>query len=285
MQLLEKKEELERLYPRAVKVIRGSSGRKTGFSNREVGFLWEHGMEARSCNGNLWTDGTALYSYSTPIAVKCRNGVLVNTHFYSVTTSCHRPYAEGAVCCDFEILRNWVSFDDLKDIYILDRGWDADLLYKNSGDNHYILMLRDEGREYGVRLPRPCRTVEGAKEQLLPEEAKAALREGRRVRRQGEWYFVEMPEMRFPTREVEHPLREGRLRDRHLERHVPRDKVAWAFSVEEAGGYFRHSTVYVFARGTVRHSRGDHKMLRLGETWHLALRSPLRGVSASRVLD
>jgi hypothetical protein len=284
MQLLEEK--MERLYPRAARVLEGSSRRTTGFSNSEVKLLWEQGKEASSCNGNLWTDGETLYSYSTPIALRCRNGVLVNTHFYSNTTATkHRPYVEGAVHCDFEILRTWVPFEGLKDIYILDRAEDADLLFKNSGDNHYILVLREDGREYGVRLPRPCRTVPGAKEQLMPREVRPALEEGRQVKRQGEWYFVAMPEMCFPRREVEHPLRAGRLQDRHMGRHIPRDKVTWAFSVEESGGYFRHSTVYVFARGTVRHSGGDHRMLRLGETWHLALRSPLRGVSASGGLD
>jgi hypothetical protein len=148
-------------------------------------------------------------------------------------------------------------------------------------------MLREDGREYGVKLPVPCRTAEGAKRLLVPPLARKAMDEGRTVRRQGEWYFVAFPEMRFPRGTVEHPLRDSVLQDRHMGSHIPRDRVSWAFSVEEAAelGHFEHSAVCVFARGTVRHARGDHRMLRLGETWHLALRSPLRGITASRGLD
>jgi hypothetical protein len=274
-------------YPRAAKVIRGCSRRKTGFSNSEVQVLWMHGFEASNSKGSLWSDGVKLYSYYTPIAVKCRNAVLVNTHFYSPTTCHHRPWVRYAVEVDFEILRRWVAYKDLEELYVLDVDDDAVLLFKDSGDNHYILMLRDEGREYGVKLPTPCRTVSKAKEMLLPREALAAVKEGRRVSRQGEWYFIAFPEMRFPREAVEHLLRDRRWRDKHLRSHIPRDKVAWCFSVEEArcSRYFQDSTVYVFVRGTVRHARGDHRMLRLGETWHLAVRSPLRGVTATRGLD
>jgi hypothetical protein len=280
---------IERAYPRAVEVLRERSERKTGFSNAEVKLLWEHGREARSGNGSLWSDGVRLYSYSTPIATRCRNGVLVNTHFYSVTTNCHRPWVDGALNIDFEILGNWVAPSDLEDLCILDEGEDAALLLKNGdGDDHnYILMLRDGGREYGVELPKPCRTVDGAKKMLVPSAAKKALDEGRTVRRQGEWYFIPFPEIGFSRDAVEHPLRRGVLRDRYLDNHIPREKVAWAFSIEEASEseYFDDSAVCVFVRGTVRHTRGDHRMLRLGETWHLAVRSPLRGVTAARVRD
>lgn len=276
-----------RAFPRAMKVLKGESRRTTGFSNAEVKLLWEHGYEAWNPRGSLWSDGTTLYSYSTPIAVRCRNGLLVNTHYYSITTSHHRPIAEGAANVDFEILRRWITFSDLEKLHILDRDEDAVLLYKNSGDDHYILMLREDGREYGIKLPVPCRTVEGAKRLLVPEKAMTAMHTGRGVKRQGEWYFIEFPEMRFPTCMVEHALRKGVYQDRHLGNHIPRDNVAWAFSVEEAAelGFFEDSVTHVFVRGTVRHSRGDHRMLRLGDVWHLALRSPLRAVTASRGLD
>ena len=283
-------EELVNLYPRVAKVLKGESRRSTGFSNAEVKLLWEHGRVARSHSGNLWSDGVKLYSYSTPIAVRCRNGLLVNTHFYSVTTSCHRPSVAGAVGVDFELLRSWVPLSELEKLYILDCDRDAILLFKNGGDDLYILVLREGRNEYGVRLPKPCRSVAGAKRMLLPKEVQQAVKEGREVKRQGEWYFIPFPEMQFPRDAVEHPLRRyrrWRREDRHLGRHIARDKVTWAFSIEEASSsaYFEHSRVYVFVRGTVRHSRRDHKLLRLGEVWHLAVRSPLRGRTASGGLD
>ncbi len=290
--LVEKKREvlnewLEHRYPRVAKVLAGKSRRTKGFSNEEVWMLWEHGKEAESYNGNLWTDGITLYSYSTPIAVKCKNSILVNTHFYSTTTSCHRPYVRNSVDVDFEVLRNWISYRELKELYVLDEEGDAVLLYKNSGDDLYILILREGRNEYGVKLSKPCRTVAGAKEMLIPREVKLAIKDRRDVKRQGEWYFIPFPEMQFPRDVIEYPLKLYRrwgAEDKHLGRHIAREKVAWVFSIEEAEGnpYFEHSRIYIFVRGTVRHVRQDHRMLNLGETWHLAVRSPLRAVAATR---
>lgn len=53
---------------------------------------WHHGLRstASQMGKAIWTDGRTLFSYSTPIAVRCAKGIAVNVTKYSVTTSAHQ---------------------------------------------------------------------------------------------------------------------------------------------------------------------------------------------------
>lgn len=83
--------------------------------------------------------------------------------------------------------------------------------------NHYISAL-DEWQYFCAQLPKRVKNVHYAFESLKPEPVKQALKEGRVVKRQGEWFFVpvsddEMPS--FKKKDIKHSVelpykREGR---------------------------------------------------------------------------
>lgn len=53
---------------------------------------WHHGQRstASQMGKSIWTDGRTLWSYSTPLAVRCAAGIAVNATKYSSTTSTHQ---------------------------------------------------------------------------------------------------------------------------------------------------------------------------------------------------
>lgn len=77
---------------------------KTVVSNSMVAHLWAHQSQdtARSGNGNIWFEGTTLYSYRTPIAnfVTTSHGeriALISSRGYSPTTGSHLRGVENAL--------------------------------------------------------------------------------------------------------------------------------------------------------------------------------------------
>jgi muconolactone delta-isomerase len=77
---------------------------KTVVSNSMVAHLWAHQSQdtARSGNGNIWFEGTTLYSYQTPIAnfvvsPKGERVALISSQGYSPTTRGHLHGAEHAL--------------------------------------------------------------------------------------------------------------------------------------------------------------------------------------------
>jgi len=93
---------------------------------------------------------------------------------------------------------------------------------------------------------------------------------GNMIIRQGEWYFIPKPEIAFSSNEIEKPL--SNYEDRSvLGSHVSRDQVV----VDGERGQLRLDEETapeiddgVYVRGTVRHSRNEHSMFNLYETWH-----------------
>jgi hypothetical protein len=77
---------------------------KTVVSNSMVAHLWAHQSQdtARSGNGNIWFEGTTLYSYRTPIAnfvvsPKGKHVALISSQGYSPTTGGHLRDASRAL--------------------------------------------------------------------------------------------------------------------------------------------------------------------------------------------
>jgi hypothetical protein len=77
---------------------------KTVVSNSMVAHLWAHQSQerARSGNGNIWFEGTTLYSYRTPIANFVTTShderiALISNQGYSPTTGGHRRDVENAL--------------------------------------------------------------------------------------------------------------------------------------------------------------------------------------------
>lgn len=142
--------------------------------------------------------------------------------------------------------------------------WDS-----NIQESYYLSGVDETFRDirqghFLAELPYAADNVAGALEALKPEPVKDAEDEGIEVKRQGEWFFIPRPgplrnaspmpfyldgeAQEYPTTLLQH--REGRRMPRH--------------SVTE----LKTKDGKRFARGTVRHSEGDHRMLKLGNIWH-----------------
>jgi hypothetical protein len=119
-----------------------------------------------------------------------------------------------------------------------------------------------------TRLTGPVSTVAEAFESLKPAEVKAAEQMGIPVFRQGDWFAIPYTDVAtqitLPTprelekRSVAHEYLPRREHDDNSMR-ATRHRVT-RLVVDECSGL-------VLARGTVRHSANDHKMLKLGG-WH-----------------
>lgn len=112
----------------------------------------------------------------------------------------------------------------------------------------------------------PPRTLAEAYEALKPDVVKQAEAYGRTVKRQGDLFFIPLPEF-SPTADDEAEK-------------VYKDQAIFgtnhfAESITWRGQYPNHATGYV--RGTIKHRparrRPDHAPVRLGETWHLVVRN------------
>jgi hypothetical protein len=139
----------------------------------------------------------------------------------------------------------------------------------------YISAVDETGAGRGVyffsELPdgRPPSSVPEALEMLKPPLVVEAEQKGLAVRRQGEWFAIPGD---MNTRRLMQDVRDGyALRHRHhvLGRdghHVLTDAVIYKYG-EKKG--------WVFARGTMRHTRGEHRMLAL-EPWSRIVRARQR---------
>lgn len=120
------------------------------------------------------------------------------------------------------------------------------------------------GNYFLTELVNPASSVDEAYEQLKPESIKIDIQEGYDVVRQGEYYFIRIIEEEYKMY----------IKGKTIEKMKPcilpdigRGNTASSHVARE-GIYIKDDDVYL-VKGTVRHQRGDHKMLRLGEDWHI----------------
>jgi len=248
----------------------------------------------RNSTESLFFEGDVLYSYGYhfPLAVRLDDGFyIVNGDKYSVTTSCHQsalfsiipnsrrveiPYS--ALLGAFGITSRGLEGieKDVKKIRVID--WQNDTWiptnrFDKNGERIYEHVLGGslfeyEGRRFlsgmdesGVRnglffltelVDNEVETVADAFESLKPEQVKQAEAEGKKVLRQGEWFFVEVGDLDTGLKvEVQKQyVLKGRRADRE-DHHVVTEGI-------EIDGR-------QFVRGVVKHSRGEHRMLKLYE--------------------
>lgn len=106
------------------------------------------------------------------------------------------------------------------------------------------------GNYFLTELKKSAKTVDEAYEQLKPKELKGSLN----FVRQGEYFFVPTD---FKKRLVK-SIKQFKLPDQSNQRTESSHTATEAVKIGEI----------IFVRGTVRHSRKEHKMLDLGKTWH-----------------
>lgn len=142
--------------------------------------------------------------------------------------------------------------------------------------NEFYLCSLDEGSYFVSQLPRQPKSVKDAFESLKPDEVKRAIRKGVEVKRQGEWFFI-------PTGMDDAALAkkigktQKQLKEVSAEMPLPARPES---NLHLAGRLLNHDDIFV--RGMIRHvwrlgnkyhGTGEHKMLRLGDEWHVAYRN------------
>jgi len=123
----------------------------------------------------------------------------------------------------------------------------------------YYLSSMDGANYFISLLPRKVASVDEAFEVLKPVEINGSTYE-----RQGEWFFIPVS-VTIPKKEIQ--------KKKYLQ-----NKVKGLPQHHYVRDYVVHSDYpYPLVRGSVRHDRRDHRMLKLGEEWHMAIESNHRG--------
>ena len=270
----------------------------TEYYVRYTGWLYGGDYRAMVRNG-------IFYSYWKQQAILLRdNTVLIDCDTYSPTTATDTSkvrwnFPESYIYVSFRILEDYIyHIETAKDFLQL-----AD--YKDS--TNYVLHVRENGKVvktiigftepntpkrlqnkifYMAQLNGRFDKLEDALEQFIPEKIK-----DKEYKRHGEWYFIKVSKF-FQKRINEyikkHPesvykrkkgyryyyindeyLKAGRKLGSPYGNHLPYEIVLYK---DDTGieGYF--------ARKSVIHAEGEHKMIDLGKEWHCAIRSPIEAV-------
>ena len=273
-------------------------------------------IRRHSC-GNLYADDQAVYSYGRhfPLIERARNGWILNGDRYSNTTTGHQRMTRGALeiidpnapkaVLPYSALAEMAkakpsasAITDTRKITILDTKDDAfrDIEYtdpktgeRKTRTEHllggalirvgraYFISSTDPSAHWGrgyflTQLRRPATTFDEALESMKPKGSNGDSK------RQGEWYFTPL------TDDERRALRAhfgtwkkadaAALRNAHLPRlRYQRNPHHFARRLLTIG-----RTIYV--KGTIRHSDGGHRMLRVGQQWHKATPSN-QGISVS----
>jgi len=306
---------------------------------------------------NLEMDDRAVYSYGKhfPLAVKGINGFILNADRYSHSTSLHQYHARDAANVIYEkygIQYAGVSYNALamagikpENLEIVDKREDrwkevkytdkdgkehtrwehlvGAALFKDAVNRVYLLSSTDAsahwGRGYFLSvLPCEVNTIDEAFEALKPEIVKQSEKEGKEVRRQGEWFFIKLADN---VRELKKVLKETGFNQVKLFKILATCSLKWKklegrdwagamntfLNKETVDRFFRKrephhivskmkviegitdkgtKEVLEFYSGTVRHrdswGLSDHKMLKLGKGWWAAAENMV-SVSSSKI--
>ncbi len=235
---------------------------------------------------NVFINGDVLYSYGThfPLLVRMPWGLLQNADKYSVSTAKHQRLASRVadILIPFsalsnagiykgqyyieELIETFKFIDKSKDVYEkrsyvnkdgetieYDERRPSACVFKANGK--YYISSMDNSNYFISQLPRKAKSVQDAFNMLLPKECK-----GKRYERQGEFFFIPSS---LTTKDIPFIVKQARLKNK-------REGQAPHHYVTEAGFTLNGK---VYARGTVRHSQGDHTMLKLGNVWHEVIES------------
>lgn len=162
-------------------------------------------------------------------------------------------------------------------IELLDGGESALLVSFGSelGTQHFIFGKDGNlGQPFMTQVGRKVRTLTDAFDSLMPKIVKEAIAQGLDVKRQGDWFFIPVPE---PKVKCSFDPKwywglDGRRRETKLNPHVLYQ--SWLFYETRhtvRGQIIFRSTGRHFVRGTI--DAPDHESLSLGlKGWHLAVR-------------
>lgn len=259
-------------------------------SNSEVVQAFREGNgEARA--GSIFAEGDTLYSYGHhfPLALRLSELYLINADKYSITTSAHQALAihflVPNVQVPFSALRGaGISPERVKirhytiDTWETENYIDPETGERKTREVHYLgMVLFSHNRKHYLsgfdnqeslrrrnyfltQLSKPAENVKAAIEGLKPQDVREAEKQGRNIKRQGEWFFIEYPELE--TRNL--GLFMGRM-------------TAWGKNVTHIATEVRRDGNRIYVRGTARHRpegrQPQHGVLKLGQTWHKVVKN------------
>lgn len=223
---------------------------------------------------HMFIDGDTLYSYGYhfPLCHHLHWGFLMNGDKYSTTTSGHQRACSriATIIIPFSALvsanirprdirlisKSNARYDNLE--YINDKGEKVTIQERRPEScvfeyqGNYYLSSMDHNNYFIAQLPGPVNDTKKAFEMLKPVNGI----EGIDYLRQGEWFFVPVEDK--PVKIFKSSMDRFRLPNRNnILHHYPTE-------------YGYSKTGELLVRGTIRHSQGDHPMLRLGKQWYLA---------------
>jgi hypothetical protein len=253
----------------------------------------------------IFFEGDTIYSYGYhfPMAkrIRTKNGYfyLVNGDRYSPTTDKHQSMLRGAVHDEKKIIVPFSALDsariNLDTIRLIDqendkmidgyyKDWETGervatqrhlmgssifTAKKNNSRNIVVYTFIAGLDETGVNpwksfflaeLPKNVSTVEEGYDALKPQEVLIAEKNNIEVKRQGEYFFVPLND------DVQKILNEIERHGEGFKNHCIED-LNGGSSDHKATRLIMGNNVQC-AKGTVRHARKDHKMLKLGKQWH-----------------
>jgi hypothetical protein len=284
-------------------------------SHREVVNAFAKGKEYTG--HNVFARNGILYSYGEhfPLAVKRDGWYLLNGDKYSPTTSQHQSLTFSAfresprvsftairaagidyrTCelVDFtkddyrQVLPSQPDFDNFRSLvpvgatYYEWKHRDGEIYNKGyhrigaivlKQDEKYFICGMDEGSYFVSQLPHPVTTVAEAYESLMPQQVKNAIGNGQNVIRQGEWFFI--PTTRQPPWEKDYKKSAELPHVDGSNAHIV--TRLWMSPIGD-----------ILCKGTVRHKslfggRADHKMVKLGNIVHMAVKNTSLGDWSAR---
>jgi hypothetical protein len=138
-------------------------------------------------------------------------------------------------------------------------------------NNDYFICSVDEYNPFVAQLPRKPKDIKHAYNMLRPQTVRVADNKGKKVKRQGDWFFVPT---RLNDKELANKLRikKKTVEEKTIHGMLPFfDKCSNKHCAK-----FLVTKRAVYAKGTVKHwnsaedeQTGLHDKLKLGNNWHL----------------
>lgn len=248
----------------------------------------------------LMMDQNTLYSYGHhfPLATETENGeYILNGDRYSVTTSKHqgktiyhahnfqqKPYViipQSVLDTAYLETKKLKIVDKREDLYRTVKRRNPETGKMEDHEEHllgaavvrygdrYFLSGTDEGAAHWGRayflteLVKPAQTIKDAFQSLKPDKVLVVSD----FKRQGEWFFIPIGTTKEVRSLGEHPIKKFGLVQKHA---LLPETIAYR-NGHHVATEFVSTPEGPYVRGTIRHNRRDHRMLKLGKVWHLAV--------------
>lgn len=275
----------------ACRVVLGLSKARVMRSQQQVANLFGIGKDNFKANGVESKDGFLTY-YGNIRAVRTTKGIIVNSQLDFIRSGycgVHPPKPKKNVIAELPLgtireLSGSYDFAWMKTVEVLDQDrkgfWERNTLI--IANDKRMLITRDTNhKQYVIELRLASRviTVNEAFECLKPTIVNEYEEFGVEVVRQGEFYFIPREHLKdSDVRDIQKVVRKIEVCER-WDGEPKLDKTTLIFpsvTIEDTHHKATRHGIYKgldVVKGTVRHENRDHRMLNLGDTWHIVAKN------------